>query len=386
MVKRIFPVVQLVRITYKFTILLIAVLFAGSGTAWGATFGNTTDNGSTINIKNNLYTTHFTLSEDGLATSMTMKLLVVSSNKNFRGVIYRGSDSALVGYTEVKSIAAGTSTVTFNFYPPLRLFAGTYRLGAWASNALGTGAIYNNSVGSLTYSSRALTYSNQTYPTDIPSAYSTGEMHIYCTYAPGTPAIFGDTTIGTSTTTIEGTITGGTYIAPAYASRLDSVAVWMDVTDIAGTSAKLVKMAAYDSLSGALLDTTYSRSINIDDDMDGHRLFHFSNPPTLTASQPVVLSSWCDTSSATFSISYQGTSGLSVVLTSSNYFDAGGVYPDPHGGTKGGGYRINTFAYVTAVSAGGVNGRRRRILLEQSWLWQEAKETFAFPISEEVEK
>lgn len=351
-----------------------------SGQAYGATFGNATgtSTSSSNTYENNITGEVFTLSEDGLATSMTASLTCTSANKSVRCLIFRAADTFLVAMTEQKTVTVGTSgEVTFNFVTwdgatrYVRLYAGDYRLCVWGSSAAGFGLVKDDGGTGSTFLVQSATYSVASTVSPMVSSTVTASsptMHIFCTYTPTSSfSMFGDTTIGSTTSTTEDVIQMGLYTSPASSVIVDSAAAWIDFGSHSATSStRTFKMALY-NVDSTLIASSNEKNIETANNQDGYYNFTFGTPPTIAASTPVRIAIWSDTSYGTISMRYNAQFGNSIrVVSPYTYTPHTGTFPDPAlSASLDTDARLNGIAYYHTAGS----GRKHR----DAWLVRETK-------------
>lgn len=169
------------------------------------TFGKTTTGGggSLQFGGDELFANRATLSEAGIATSMTFDCQGAVADVKLRGVLYAdtGSDApgAFLGVTDETIIltAQARSWVTVNFPSPISLSAGTYWIGDWANNTGATHGLHYYDVGSagvLKFRTGGFPYSSTGDPASPFGAFTTSggneQFAVYVTYAiPGSGSL-----------------------------------------------------------------------------------------------------------------------------------------------------------------------------------------------------
>lgn len=372
----------------RLTIIVLCACFSLGGQAHGATFGNTSGAFST-SIENRVVLSRFALSEDGVADSITAHINNTFATKSIRYVLFRvaataGDDSLrLVAWTDATSVGTGDQWKGIAFNPKPLLRSGAYYIGAWSSSGSGNNNIYyavtsgekkaHRNLGS--YDSTAF-YNLSSFTLDADSVNA-----IYCTYTASTDGVMGDTLLGQSGLSCEGTINGGVWQTPAKDIIIDSAAWWVDLGVHSATSHfRAMGAGLYLEADSSLLDYSDSTSVQLNGNGDRMRVFEFNNKPTISASTNIFPSFWSDTSYGTIQTRVVTLSGGGLYTRSYSWKNNGpGTWPDPMGAAKAANYKVHCLLYYhDAPAGGGIPPRRRKIILGQPLgLVTEAKETFA---------
>ena len=145
--------------------------------------GYTSTSSSTTSIKGVIAGSNFTTSstQAGWAINITAYIGCVSSAKNAKCMIYKGSNLALVGTTAQQSVPthSGGAWYTFSFSPYVWLNASTmYVVTAWMGSTSGTGTLYYTSGATNQGSTDTVTYG--TPPNPLVRTKNSNKYSIYC--------------------------------------------------------------------------------------------------------------------------------------------------------------------------------------------------------------
>lgn len=288
------------------------------------TFGNTSGSSDvTVSLKNNIVAGKFTLSEDATVQSITAQITHSGAAKSYRCLIYRHSDNALMGETELLTSPA-SGAVTFNMLAVCNLVAGDYYLAAWSSSATGF-ALIAALDGAGVNGEDAETFTTGSPP----PTYSGGDsgaylLLIYATYTVGLTKLLGHSVNDSNGSSYgaEDVIVGGRFTMPAENGLGISMAARL--TSTGAPSDLQVKLLVYRYSDLALIGETEERTFTAA--ATGWQSFDFIVQPNLAASTEYILCVWCEADgSNAHSILYAASGGGGSERDSATY----GTAPDP---------------------------------------------------------
>jgi len=149
-------------------------------------FGYKTIGGSSVDSSYWIRGSVFTITENGVAQSITAYVNCTYIAKHAKCAIYKHSDLSLVGVTEEKLIPHDAPAwYTFNFADPKpTLTSGTaYILVYWGDAISGMHSFYYNTGD--TDQGHAQNVSYNSFPNPLVPIHSTRKHSIYCTYSTG---------------------------------------------------------------------------------------------------------------------------------------------------------------------------------------------------------
>jgi hypothetical protein len=304
------------------------------------TFGDpTAESSGSGSIVNMIRGSSFTCSESGTIQSITAYIYCTVYAKNMKAAIYDASHN-FIAATEEKSVAIGTSWVTFNFpTPPSVTASNSYVLVVWsASGSGGSAYLYYYAYGS-SYQGHSQSQTYGSWPSSLGSvSHNSYEYSIYCTYTPRKvkAAIYSDAhalIASTEETIVSGDgwvtfnfadpkptlIAGAYYVLVAWSDSAGG-AVYMRYSSFGSSAQGHSLSQTYGNwpVSAGFSENTYRYSIYCTYQpsgrvkaaiySDAHTLiasteektvvttgwvtFNFASPPTLTAGTNYVLVAW----------------------------------------------------------------------------------------------
>lgn len=293
--------------------------FAGSTTTWQAI-----DDPPVGQCENVILSAQFNLSEDGTASSVTVKIKNTSSTKSFKCLIYRLSDLALIAETETRSIGVVTGTTeVFNFKSTVNLPATDYLLCVWSSAGTGGSGGYWKTTGGTSNKMTIVWSSTSPNPFVKDGVNDVLQFAIYCTYTAGLTKLIGHTLFeGGGTLGVEDVITGGRFTMPAEVGTAVSITARLVMS---GAPADLqAKCLIYRMSDFVLMGQT--EELTFTTNVSEWQVFDVIVPFTLAASTEYIICLWTENDATNvISLAFRTTGGSGSERDAATY----GVAPDP---------------------------------------------------------
>lgn len=296
------------------------------------TFGNTdfasaTSSGIGNTVEDTIRGGYFTLTEDGTATAINVKMANSLSSKNFKCMIFRASDLAFIADTETRTIGiVSASDQQFVFHRPVNLPADDYLICLWASGGSGVASMYYESTTG-TYDVQTLTFDTSGYPDPFVSdagSLTSRLQAIYVTYTAGLTKTLGNNkynSTGGAGHGAEHVINGYRFTASENGTVTGMATRWINFDASSSVASRLLVYRMSDfALIGETDEVALTGQVFWQE-------YPVSTPFDLVSGVEYLLCSWMDTDAAgSASQAYQLSGGSGSERDSATY---GATAPDP---------------------------------------------------------